>query len=197
GGAGSQALARSDLNIRKPQDLGPASDTPGLIFTGSVGAVSPPDQLLTIVNRSRDMLKYVATFNPFDQELASRVTVTPARGTLSSFPDSGSIPQLTVRVNTANLPGPIYRGTINIQYVVDQNRGGYNRNVNVVVVLGNAGPTGAKEERLACAPSSLLPVFTSLEDRFAIASGDAVFTQTAIVDDCGNVASDLAVGGRF
>lgn len=203
----SAPAGNSPLNIRVQLDLrprganlGPLITRAGLVFTATAGGVAA-DQHFVIYNRTDQPLSFKGTFDSSDVVTPRFAALDPASGSLGRA-GGGTLPFLQdvrVGVTTAGLAAGIYRGVITLQFQ-GGSQAGVVRLVNVVLVISPPSASGAKGGRGAaasCAPSGLVPVVTSVEDGLRIAAGDAVDTQLAIVDDCGNLATGLAVGAGF
>jgi len=141
--------------------------------------------------------------------LVSNLTATPLSfisGRLSDSPgnlfthlpvDAVAAPDQPVHITVqptlpaSILPG-IYRGTLTLQF-----SSGAARTVSLLfVVVGGAGSSAARKSVLSrgadgCAPTRLLPVFTSLGYDFNVAASWPVSLEVRVVDDCG---APLAAG---
>jgi adhesin/invasin len=125
---------------------------------------------------------------------SSTVTVTPQplyqQGSnwltaVSSSPSltSGLPITQTVSVNPAGLAPGVYRATLS-ENVAETS---LNYPVNVVLVVASAN----------CTPSQLVPVLSSLGNRFQVTAGLPLTLQAQIVDDCGAPVDSGSVSAYF
>src|SRR5262249_46640938 len=92
---------------------------------------------------------------------------------------------------TAGLPG-VYYGTLVVQFA------GYHRDVDVLLIVPPAPPASAGSLRSAagCAPTTLLPTFTSFQQDFTIPAAWPTPLEAKVFDDCGapQAAGRVSVG---
>jgi hypothetical protein len=55
----------------------------------------------------------------------------------------------------------------------------------------------AREASAGCSPQQLFPVFTSIDSSLSLAEGDSIYSQVAVVNDCGELVDHAAVAGLF
>jgi hypothetical protein len=202
GADNSPSGVRVQLDLRaRGANLGPSVFAAGLVFTAAAGGEPPLGQEFRIFNFGRTATNYTASFAPQNLRLPMAATLTPVSGRLGTLALTTPSPFAAVRVSVSpgSLPAGIHRGVVLLQF-----DDGITRTVNVVLVLSSGDSAADKaggRDAAGCTAQALTPVFTSVEDGLRVATnawnGDAVSTQLAIVDDCGNLARGLAVGGRF
>jgi uncharacterized protein (TIGR03437 family) len=155
--------------------LSPVVEPAGLLFTGVAGAGSPGSQTLRISNSAGGPVSFQSS-----QQTArggNWVTRVPSNGTVQP----GEPLRVIVQPETAGLAAGVYSGTLTLGF-----SDGSLRTVAVLLVLA-PGETPADSLRSAagCAPSRLLPVFTSIGQDFEVAAAWPVPIVTRVVDDCG------------
>ncbi len=162
---------------------GPIVRPTGLIFTGVAGGVSPSSQNVFVFNLTDQATSFSSGRLTQDAKewfvhLPTDATVTPDRGT-----------RIVVQPDVAGLDPGVYRGTLTLLFP-----GGTTRAVNLLFVVVPNAAGGAKAVHQAqgdCAPSRLLPLFTTLPESFSIPAGWPNQIEVRVVDDC---ASPMLTG---
>lgn len=173
-------------------NAGPGVYPTGVIFTAVAGGGNPPEQSVLVINRSGKRTYFGSS--AFTISGGPWLGYSPVNYTF----DGAQIgfTTLTVRPNIAGLSPGIYEGRITMGFP-----GGINRVLNVLLVVASSpGRSAAGDLRAAtaeCTPTKLLPLLTSLEERFTVARGEPTTTELLVVDDCGNPAPAGAVGAIF
>ena len=192
GAANSPLTLKAGLDVRPANSVGPAISPAGMVFQGTASQTQP----IQLINRNGVSQKFTAAFNPdptAPADIDSRLTLTPLSGTLSAtvFNPVGTS-SIQVSANLTGLaPGAYSAGNVNINFP-----GNVQRSVAVLLLV----PTSASNRQTASgttACSTIRPVLTSSETSQALIFGDAVDTQVALYDNCGELRSGLAVAGNF
>jgi uncharacterized protein (TIGR03437 family) len=179
------------LNVLPPgSDIGPLVQPAGLIYSGIAGGPLQSSQTILAQNTNGNSLNFHS----------GEVT---ANGTpwLSALPSNGVVSQtqpvnIVVQPQSQGLAAGVHRGTLTLSF-----SDGSTRNVAVVLVLLPANsslPSAEARPRAggACTPSTLVPVFTLLQDGFSIPAGFPAQVSVSVIDDCANpmTSGNVTVG---
>ncbi len=165
-------------------DPGPIVQPAGLIFTGVAGGEAPGSQNVLVSNLTSSPIAYASGRLTLDGanwfvHLPTAANVTPDQST-----------RIVVQPDQTGLTPGVYRGTLTLLFP-----GGVTRAVNLlfVVIPASGTPAAGASQResfriaaAGCAPSRLVPLFTQLQDSFAVAAGWPNPMQVQVVDDCGS-----------
>jgi uncharacterized protein (TIGR03437 family) len=173
------------LNISAAKRIPATFQTTGLIFTSTAGASNPPSQNIVIGNPNSIAISYVSA--PFFGTGASWFAYDPPAAQIAP----GQTQLLTIQPTPSSiarsLPAGVYTGQISIGF--DDNSVETIHLLLVIVAAPVSSHTVAAPRATVgggCAPSKLLPVFTSISDGFAVPAGWPQSIIMNVVDDCGN-----------
>ena len=171
-------------------DPGPLVRPTGLIFTTLAGGPGPAPQeiqLSTLSARGTSFISGRLSDNP-----GNLFTNQPVEGALIP----GQPSRIVVQPNLAGLQPQVYRGTLTLQFA-----DGTPRTVGLLfVVVGGAGAASAKRVGRSagdCAPSKVLPLFTSLSADFTVPVAWPTPLDVRVVDDCGDPMTGGSVVASF
>jgi len=180
------------LRVLAPgSDPGPSLIPSGLIFTGVAGATNPAEQSSLVLNRGGR--EVTAASGVFTTGGGNWLGYSPASLRFAGLSVTRAI--VTVRVNTAGMAAGTYEGRIALGFP-----SGVNRVLNVLLAPAERGAgSGARFASAAggYSPRRYVPLFTSLEDQFAVSAGAPATAQMLIVDDCGTPITAASVGATF
>lgn len=173
------------------QDPGPSISPTGLTFIATAGGGNPAPRDVTLLYGS------ASSADGFTAGTTLEFGTPPGTPNWLQLPSSSGAfsastrtATLTVQPLVTNLAPGVYRGIVTVNFP-----GNIGRTIAVLLVITAAAP---KAERAAgCVPSSYLPLFTSLEQNFAVSSGAGSSTELVMVDDCGNPVTEASVGSSF
>jgi trimeric autotransporter adhesin len=169
------------LNVLPPgANIGPLVQPSGLIFAAVAGGGLPGSQTVVVQNTGSNPV----TFH-------SGQISNNGQGFFTSLPQNGTVTQaqpinVVIQPQTAGLAAGVYRGSLTMSF-----SDGSTRNIAIVLVLLPANSTvPAAEARPAasgtCTPTTLVPVFTLLQDGFSIPAGFPGQVAVSVIDDCAN-----------
>jgi uncharacterized protein (TIGR03437 family) len=169
------------LNLLPPgANIGPLVQPAGLIFSGVAGGGLPGSQTLLVQNTSSNPVFF-----------HSGQISNNGQGFFTSLPQNATVTQaepvnVVIQPQTAGLAAGVYRGSLTMSF-----SDGSTRNVALVLVLlpANSSAPAAQarpETAGACTPTTLVPVFTLLQDGFSIPAGFPGQVAVSVIDDCAN-----------
>jgi trimeric autotransporter adhesin len=169
------------LNVLPPgSNIGPLVEPTGLIFSAVAGGGLPGSQTVQVQNTNNNPVIFHT----------GQIT-SNGQGFFTSLPQSATVTQaqpinVVIQPQTSGLAAGVYRGSLTMSF-----SDGSTRNVAIVLVLLPANSnTPAAEARPAasgtCTPTTLVPVFTLLEDGFSIPAGFPGQVAVSVIDDCAN-----------
>ncbi len=172
------------LNVLPPgSNPGAVVRPTGLIFTGVTGGINPGSQNVAVSNVTATPISFASNRLTYDG--VNWFTHIPTNATV----DPVGPARLVVQPDIGNLTPGVRRGVLTLLF-----QDGAVRTVNTLLVL-IAGPPGnprsLRVEQAACAPTKLLPVFTSLGSDFNVPAAWPIPLEVRVVDDC---AAPLAAG---
>lgn len=176
--------------VDSSKNLGASVNHSGLIFVAPAGSSSPGSQTITVTDLN-----------------AKPLSVSPQTATLEGIPwltvvpdaaqqsiSSGGALKLTVAPKVDSLVPGVHRGTVLLQFPSPLT----NLEVDVQFIVTPAGTSGStttlpsrkaglpETTAAACTPKSLVPVFSSLFNNFALPAAWPVALEANVADDCGN-----------
>jgi uncharacterized protein (TIGR03437 family) len=159
--------------------LGPVLSPAGLVFTGVAGDSSPGSQEVQIFNSALSALTFV-----------SGVTSEGRRTYVNLQPSQGSVglatPQsLIVQPDTRGFGAGVYRGAVTLIF----SDGSY-RLLPVVLILKPQPQTSGRTADSECAPTRLVPLFTTIPQDFSLPVAWPVPVELRVLDDCANPVDD-------
>ena len=154
----------------------PTMTPSGLLFV-STPKVTLASQTVQIAYPSASTV--TVTPQPIYQQGSNWLTVASSSNSLTA----GLPITQTVSVNPAGLAPGVYRATLS-ENVTETS---LNYPVNVVLVVASA----------SCTPTQLVPLISSLGDRFQVTAGLPLTLEAKIVDDCGVPVDTGSVGAYF
>ncbi len=166
------------LNVA-PGNLGPTVSPSGLLFVAPPGGPDPPRQSVTITNLTQGALSYASSVRT---ERGNWISYSPASGTL---PARGSA-TLNVQAIVGRLDAAVRLGVITLQF-----SDGTVLSIDLALILPAAGPaSGAASSKAppaagGCAPTRLVPIFTSISAGFSVPAAWPTPLEVKVVDDCG------------
>lgn len=179
------------LNVLPPgSNIGPLVQPTGLIFSGVAGGGLAGSQTVLVQDTSSNPVIF-----------HSGQITSNGRGWFTSIPQSATVTQaqpvnVVIQPQTSGLAAGVYRGSLTMSF-----SDGSTRNVALVLVLLPANSTVPNAEARpaasgACTPTSLVPVFTLLQDGFSIPAGFPGQVDVSVIDDCANpmTSGNVTVG---
>ena len=167
----------------------PVVSPTGLVFLGTTGASVLP-QTFHISNLTSSVLKYTAT--------ASATTNWFSLSLTSSSIIAAATQSITVTPSIGNLNPGVYPGSVLLTF-----GDGSTQTVALLLVVSAAPGTSssavirAHAASMACVPSKLLPVLTSVGSGFTTPTAWPTAIQVQVVDDCGNSINTGSVTVSF
>ncbi len=164
-----------------------------LIFVGKQGGPSPAAKQIQITNLGTAPVSFSAAAL-YESTATGWLSVSPATGTIAS--GTPSTPSVTATIGSL-APG-IYTGQIALQFAQPKTA----HAVAVLLIVLPAGSVAAPEGGLepkagGCAPSKLLPVFSSLGQSFSTSAAWPASIEVTVVDDCGSPVTTGSVITSF
>jgi uncharacterized protein (TIGR03437 family) len=160
----------------------------GLLFTLPANApILPAAQLLTLTTPS----SATVTFRATTTSSVNWFTLSASSGTITP----GKPVTLQVLPNPQGLTPGVYNGAITFAF-----NDNTSQTVQLLLVVTGGGvnrPAAPGTQIAACAPSKLLPLFTSLGTGFSITTGWPSPVELRIVDDCGQALTTGSVTATF
>jgi len=163
-------------------DPGPVVRPAGLIFSGVSGGESPSSQDVQVYNLTAASAAYAS--NAFTFDGANWLSLAPPRATV----DPTAPTRIVVQPESSGLAPGIREGLITLLFP-----GLRSRSVSVLFVLApgaGAQPSIARAAQVHhadCAPTRLLPVFTSFGSDFTVPTSWPTPVEVRVADDCGGV----------
>ncbi len=169
------------LNVLPPgANIGPLVQPSGLIFAAVAGGGLPGSQTVVIQNTGSSSV----TFH-------SGQVSNNGQSFFTSLPQNGTVTQtqpinVVIQPQTTGLAAGVYRGSLTMSF-----SDGSTRNIAIVLVLLAANsnvPAGEARPAASgtCTPTTLVPVFTLLQDGFSIPAGFPGQVAVSVIDDCAN-----------
>ena len=169
------------LNVLPPgTDIGALVQPTGLIFSAVAGGGSPGSQTVLVQNTDSNPVSF-----------RSGEITSDATAWLTSLPSSAMVTEaqpvdIVVQPQTYGLAAGVYRGSLTLSF-----SDGSSRNIAVVLVMLPANSTLPMAETrpaasAACTPTTLVPVFTLLQDGFSIPAGFPAQVAVSVIDNCAN-----------
>ncbi len=181
------------LSVLPPgSDPGPVVLPTGLIFTAVGGGSAPAAHTVQIGNLTSGPRTF--TSGRLTTDGANWFTAQPAGATVTP----GQPVSIQVQASSSGLGPGIRRGVLTLLFA-----DGAVRTVNLLFVLAGSGsPAGSLSRQPAvaqsgCAPTRLLPLFTSLRSDFTAPAGWPNLVEARVVDDCGSLILDGSVIAAF
>ena len=169
------------LNVLPPgSNIGPLVQPSGLIFSAVAGGGLPGSQTVLVQDTGSNPVIF-----------RSGEITSNGPGFFTSLPQNATVTQaqpinVVIQPQTTGLAAGVYRGSLTMSF-----SDGSTRNIAIVLVLLPANSTvPAAEARPAasgtCTPTTLVPVFTLLQDGFSIPAGFPGQVAVNVIDDCAN-----------
>ena len=155
----------------------PAIDPPGLLFTATATAVTPPAQQLWLRSNQSNAVGFLAGASTFSG--GNWLRVQPANGNAAA----GGTP-LEVTVSHAGLAAGLYRGMLSVTF-----GDGVVRSTPVLLTVRPAGA--------GCVPAATMISPLSPVQNFVAATGRATRLEAVVADDCGVGVGAAAVLAFF
>ncbi len=180
------------LNVLASGRIGPIVQPAGMIFSSVAGAESPGSQAVLLQSLNASPVTFHSASTTSDG--GNWITTLPRDGTLTAAQPA----QIVVQPVIAGLAAGVYHGTLTISF-----SDGNTRTVTIVLVVAPGGSTvsaGARHGRdsaASCAPVSLTPVFTFLQDGFTVPAGYPGQMAVQVIDNCGNPMTSGTVTASF
>ena len=164
-----------------------------LIFVGKQGGASPAAKQIQLTNLGSAPVSYTAAAL-YASTTTGWLSVNPASGTIAS----GTPSTPSVAATIGNLAAGVYTGQITLQFPQSKTV----HEVALLLIVLPAGSVAAPERTLepkagGCAPSKLLPVFSSLGQSFSTSAAWPSSIEVTVVDDCGNPVTNGSVITAF
>ncbi len=171
-----------------------------LIFVGKQGGASPAAKQIQITNLGTAPVSFSAA-TLYESTATGWLSVSPATGTVAS--GTPSTPSVTATIGS--LAAGIYTGQIALQFAQPKTA----HAVAVLLIVLPAGSVAAPEAKPesetatlepkagGCAPSKLLPVFSSLGQSFSTSAAWPSSIEVTVVDDCGSPVTTGSVITSF
>ena len=168
-------VAASGTNI--DPDVHPTA----LIFVGKQGGANPAAKPVQVTNLGSTPVTYSASVL-YTSAATGWLSVSPGSGTIA--PGTPSSP--TISAATLQLAPGVYVGQISLNFVEPKTI----HEIAVILVVLPAGaiaaPDGDVRHAGGCAPTLLVPVFSSLGQGFTTSAAWPSSIEVTVVDDCGN-----------
>jgi uncharacterized protein (TIGR03437 family) len=177
------------LNVRAAgSTAGTGVQPAGLLFTLPANAPAlPAAQSLTLTTLAASTVSYSATTSAS----TNWFTASPLTGTVAP----GKPTTVQVQPGAQGLTPGVYNGTITFAFSDNSTQ---TVQLLLVVTSGSTNRPAAPGGRTAaCAPSKLLPLFTSLGTGFNVTTGWPSAVELRVVDDCGQALTSGAVTASF
>ncbi len=169
------------LNVLPPgANIGPLVQPSGLIFSAVAGGGLPGSQTVLVQNTGSNPVIF-----------RSGEITSNGPGFFTSLPQNATVTQaqpinVVIQPQTSGLAAGVYRGSLTMSF-----SDGSTRNVAIVLVLlpANSNAPAAEARPAAsgtCTPTTLVPVFSLLEDGFSIPAGFPGQVAVSVIDDCAN-----------
>lgn len=169
------------LNVLPPgTDIGPLVEPSGLIFSGVAGGPVPGSQTILVQDTSTNPVIF-----------HSGQVTSNGSGWFTALPTGATVTQaqsanVVIQPQTSGLAAGVYRGELTLSF-----SDGNTRNIALVLVLlpANSSSPAAlarPEASGSCTPTTLVPVFTLLQDGFSIPAGFPGQVAVSVIDDCAN-----------
>ena len=158
-----------------------------LAFVPKTGGGNPDPRGVFLLNASGNVL-----FNT----LPSPDNPSPGIGWLKVEPRPGTPGQYQAAVAFDGLAAGTYRATVNFSFA-----GNATAQSQILAVRPGAPSTFSAENKFrsaaGCTPTKFFPLFASAQPRFNLLLGQPLQTEIVVVDDCGELATNVAACSYF